>query len=94
MAFRGNLMALSQKQYVEVLSVTNETSCHAGQPETMHWMQHLHYQPHPLPHDCPEAGARWSPDIQPYDRKRPIFPVMYSDEDKQVRLKAAHRECM
>ena len=60
----------------------------------MHWLQHLHHQPHPLPHDCPEAGARWSPDIQPYDRNRPMFPVLYSDEDKQVCLKAAHCKCI
>ena len=60
----------------------------------MHWMQHLHHQPHLLPHDCLEAGAQWSPDIQPYDSNRPIFPVMYSDEDKQVRLKAAHCKCV
>lgn len=55
----------------------------------MRWKSHLHDQPHTVPPDGPIAGAQWSPDVEAYDRNRPMYPRHFSEEEKQVKLAAS-----
>lgn len=55
--------------------------------ERLHRDRQSHEQPHSLPHDCAPAGAQWTPNVEPYDHNKPIFPVVYSEEDKKVRIR-------
>ena len=57
---------------------------HAGGPAaSMHWLNHHAHSPHELPHECPPAGADWSPNITPYDVTLGPWGQCYSEEQKQ-----------